>query len=622
MFTRKRFNLFTRVLILILITTTHCYAQDFREFSSTEILDAYTTNSTLQHITANLETAGTTDVDPFSYISINIMENTAPFTAYKFSLTLQVTPILPDGTPDGSSYSLVLDLENNRNANSGNSINLKQHILESKYGAVINIVSSTFEDIENNLAPVINGPIPANIILTIGFQTKRYYELPQSMPIVNALMLNNELELSWIGIPEARYYDVEWTWVDNYGAIKDVALNSNQIYFSTKDIERNSTRIQTDQTGYNIPLIYSRGFLIYRVRAVGNFLADLSKNKYGPWSSGSDIKNLVSDWTYYTISGDYEDTKNWQFQASYAEDGKKKEVVSYFDGSLRNRQTVTNINTDQNAIVGEVIYDAQGRPAIEVLPVPINEKTIKYYSNFNTNTAGAFYNFNDFDKDTQNEVDLTSNDKLMNIISGASNYYSASNTFTDVFKDRIPDAEQYPFSQIEYTPDNTGRIRRKSGVGAAHQLGSTHEMEYYYSVPEQKELNRLFGYSVGNSSHYKKNMVKDPNGQLSVSYIDPQGRTIATALAGYSPQNLTGLDDESDTSGLHAIVSTDLLGKIMRTDTDTFIDNNQLGVTGKFGALNNQLSYTAIKTAVFDESRTFNYTLSNTNPYFNFGCVT
>ncbi|MFN9955540.1 MAG: hypothetical protein ACK55I_20780, partial [bacterium] len=36
-------------------------------------------------------------------------------------------------------------------------------------------------------------------------------------------------------------------------------------------------------------------------------------------------------------------------------------------------------------------------------------------------------------------------------------------------------------------------------------------------------------------------MVVDPNGQVSVSYLDLQGRTVATALAGTAPSNVTAL---------------------------------------------------------------------------------
>ncbi|WP_093673236.1 hypothetical protein [Tenacibaculum sp. MAR_2009_124] len=111
---------------------------------------------------------------------------------------------------------------------------------------------------------------------------------------------------------------------------------------------------------------------------------------------------------------------------------------------------------------------------------------------------------------------------------------------TNRWQNFVADAKGFPFSQIEYTPDNTGRIRRKGGVGDTHQLGTDHEMKYFYETPmSREELTRLFGdVNVGDLKHYKKNTVIDPNGQASVSYIDAQGRTIATALKGNSPDAL------------------------------------------------------------------------------------
>ncbi|WP_308993698.1 polymorphic toxin type 50 domain-containing protein [Mariniflexile litorale] len=626
MFTKKNYKLFAKISFLFTLVGFQAFAQNYQEFQANQLV---VTGNPLNVIASELEIPTAIDLDVYSYITLKVKENSTPYTAYKFLVTLKVSPLLRDGTPD-ADYNIVLEVENNLSASGGNVIDLKQHILENKYIALngIEVISNTL--IENGVTSndVPAASIPQNIVLTLGYNKTRYYELPETAPIIGTTVVtaNNELQINWTSvIPEARYYDVEWTWVDNYGDDINTPLHEAIIRFSTQDFERNSTRVQTSETSYYIPLVYSKGYVIYRVRAVGNFLNDLTKNKYSLWSSGSSEKLTLANWPHKElIAEDHEPNKNWQFQASYAEDGKKKEVVSYFDGSLRNRQTVTTINTDNTAVVGEVIYDAQGRPAVEVLPVPTSDNVLKYHNGlnqegaFNLNETGTPYNYLNFDLNAQNEVDTPSNNKKMGTIIGASNYYSPSNIFAGAERDRIPDAAQYPFSQIEYTPDNTGRIRRKGGVGKTHQLGSGHEMEYYYGVPEQIELNRLFGYAVGNTVHYKKNMVLDPNRQLSVSYIDPQGRTIATALAGVTPSNLEGLIDEKNEQ-LHETLSIDLLNKIKTTDKDTPEDNNEIGISGTFGALQDQLSYNAIKTAVFDDTRSFIYDV--TIAPFNFGCI-
>ncbi|MFO0450665.1 MAG: hypothetical protein ACK52I_18725, partial [Pseudomonadota bacterium] len=79
-------------------------------------------------------------------------------------------------------------------------------------------------------------------------------------------------------------------------------------------------------------------------------------------------------------------------------------------------------------------------------------------------------------------------------------------------------------------------------VGPDFQPTSGHETKYYYGKPTQESLDRLFGPEAGNASHFLKNMVQDANGQLSVSYVNSSGKTIATALAGNTPFNVQSLE--------------------------------------------------------------------------------
>ena len=453
--------------------------------------------------------------------------------------------------------------------------------------------------------------------------------------------IQKEIIFNWSGVSGALFYDLEWTWIDNYS---DNGLNGNGISattlpFTRNDFKLNNTRVSIPKNSeniytYTVPLIYGRGFVLYRIRAVGKF-EDNDSYKYGNWNTdGTAADNSsakVSNWPNIPVTAHHEQHKNWQFQASYAEQGKKKEVVSYFDGTLRNRQTVTKINEDDNVVVGEVIYDAQGRPAVEVLPTPIYDQVqgIRYYNNVNSNLSNRPYGFEDFDLDEAlNSADAckTTPSYPMSINSGASKYYSVSNpTITDANKPWqrfVPKADGFPFSQIEYTPDNTGRIKRKSGVGITHKLDTQHEMKYYYESPNQHELNRLFGSdNVGNSHHYKKNTVIDPNGQISISYLDPQGRTIATALAGATKKIadntpvLMPIVDEEESE-----ITVDVLNKNSSTDTNTPFDLNELENTGNFSSAFDKLYHQSFFTVVSDGSQySTNYNLKNTTGTFTAG---
>jgi len=412
----------------------------------------------------------------------------------------------------------------------------------------------------------VNGTVvtilPANLYIHGDLFIDRIYDFVpyvQDAPVLSVNPLiedidcddhDDQVKLYWTSVQGAQEYQLEWAYINNYGDNLTPKTPSELEI----DFKHNSTRVSTSNTNYTISLAFDRGYVCYRVRAVGRSIVPSEMNKliFGDWSTNQDVVT-VDQIDHIEISTPFEVNKNWQYSSTYAEEGKKKEVISFFDGSLRNRQMVTKINSDNNTIVGETIYDHQGRPVVQVLPTPVKDPTcatptaessLKYYSKFTQNENGDAYSRLDFDLSTiVDPCSIVSNGMGTN--SGASNYYSGVNTNLNGSQGYLPDAEKYPFSQVEYTPDNTGRVRRQSGVGEDFKLNSGHESKYFYSHPFQFQLDQLFGSEVGDAAHYQKNMVIDPNGQVSVSYLDQEGRVVATSLAGGAPSNLIALPSAS-----------------------------------------------------------------------------
>ncbi|GGD08041.1 RHS repeat-associated core domain-containing protein [Hyunsoonleella pacifica] len=598
---------------------------------------------------SNFNAPNSESLNAFSYLKLKVNPDVAYAHAYTTTMVVDVYAMISPTVYETTPVSTTLEISYNPFGNVGNKKNIDLKGFENIRGlrAVITSITSTNDD-----TGVTINETPDNLELYLGFQSDFYQVLDLTAPTFNTSTLeNNELVIEWYPKVGAVYYELEWTWLDNY----DKAANGSDIDLTIKQFELNNTRIQTTNLNYRIPLVYDEGFIIYRVRAVGGSLIDKKVNIPGPWSSDDGTNYLtVEQWPGNNTGNGkwkileehaHENNKNWQFQASYAEDGKKKEVVSYFDGTLRNRQTVTKINSDDNAIVGEVIYDNQGRPAIEVLPTPADRNhpnqgnNLKFYPDFNLNIDGKIYTHHDFDWSTTTGDNCLVTTEEMSTLIGASAYYSP-NSPTDVekpFQSFVPDAKGYPFSQIQYTPDNTGRIKSKGGVGKQHQINydlADHEMRYFYTTPTQDELNRLFGTTnVGNVLHYKKNIVIDPNGQVSISYIDPQGRTIATALAGEAPAITEGetqtnlLEPLSDvTANIHGDITTDILEKSNLNDVDTTVDKNRRRSTGNFPGLFDALIATKpVISSKENAGFTFNYSLKNLNDDYNFiasGCST
>lgn len=401
--------------------------------------------------------------------------------------------------------------------------------------------------------------LPKNLFVQTDLFVERYTTLAATAVVTNAPELmdidcnseNDGIKLSWQPLAGAEEYQLEFVHITNYGAGNTVLSASSLAY----DFKHNSTRITTSKLCYEMPLIFDKGWLVYRVRPVGVDISNPDHAIMGDWdiaqttgmihSIGSNNKKEI------TAAEAHSKSLNWQYTATYAEQGKRKEVISYFDGTLRSRQAVTKINSEKNVIVGETMYDHQGRPAVQVLPTPVNvpacgtnggEPVIQYYENFNRNMVGNPYSKTDFDIDNGGGTGACEAIAgAMQTSNGASQYYSPNNPDQNLHQAYVPDAEGYPFTQVIYTPDNTGRVASQSGVGPDFQIGTNKETRYFYSNPNQIELNRMFGSEVGWASHYQKNMVIDPNGQVTISYIDMAGRVVATALAGESPLNLAPL---------------------------------------------------------------------------------
>ncbi len=368
-------------------------------------------------------------------------------------------------------------------------------------------------------------------------------EVPQTEGVYD--FGNHDLEVRWKHVKGAIYYEVEWAYIDKY----NLDYNYNNFNPAAAGVFANSTRIETFNQHFNVSTTYPEGHIAYRIRPIGRFIRnvndDYSHLKYGQWSTPQSIQ--------IQISQAFEKDFNWQFTSTFAEEGKYKKVISYFDDGLRNRQTQTNLSTEETTLVATAHYDVEGRPTVNVLPVPaMNDNQLFYKPGFNRSaTDGATYNRKHFDKNMGNMCNNNLPDPLSETLNnnglGGAAYYFSPNYGTDpdmpgIHKDYLPDAEQYPMTQVRYLNDGTGRLAYQSGVGAFYQLGNGHETRYFYDDASEMQLRRLFGSNVGDAKYYKRNVVQDANGQMSVSYIDAAGRVIATALAGNVPGNVNGLE--------------------------------------------------------------------------------
>ncbi|BDD12867.1 hypothetical protein FUAX_52990 (plasmid) [Fulvitalea axinellae] len=337
--------------------------------------------------------------------------------------------------------------------------------------------------------------------------------------------------LSWesagAGVSE---YDAEWVFVDMRDGGYEPGITDPYTY-------KEPVRVSVRDTRIHIDALHPEGRIFARVRAVA--YTDDGKGgtarETGPWmfagAEGWDYKNYGMQ-----IAG--KSGEHWQRVTGFAEEGKRKTSVSYFDDGMRNRQAITDLGTENRVAVAENFYDYEGRPSATPLAVPAQERTLDYIPDFNAfATPGG---------KRGKERNLYDNGRAENAKlddgSGAARYYSPRNPDANTQAGAmIPDAEGYAYAHTEYTRDATGRVRRQAGAGEAFRDGGGRAVRHFYTDPSQEELYRLFGPNAGDASQYRKKATVDPNGQASLVYTDLRGKTVATALTGEAPGNVDPL---------------------------------------------------------------------------------
>jgi YD repeat-containing protein len=381
-------------------------------------------------------------------------------------------------------------------------------------------------------APTLVGlsSIPDDVRLESEVITERYYTYnATSTPSLNYSLdpAAQTITFYWDYQKGAEEYELEWLFVSAY----DTYEQANPDY-------SRAVRINTSMQSYTLNNFFEDGFLLARVRGVGRQGAAFAYRLEGAWGYASQ-QAVVNP--YPTI--------NWTYGAGFAEDGKRKEVLGFYDKSLHSRQVVTLNNTDNVALYAETYYDYEGRGVIQSLPAPdanysstLSLKGVSYES-----SSGLAYNRTMYDNSSLLVAGCVQQAPGMKDNQGASRYYSDQNTRkTQGSYASIPDAQDFPFVQTVY--DRQSRVKQQGAAGPTHRVGNGHDTRVYFASATQDRLDRLFGNEAGYAEHYSMQAVQDANGQLSVSYYDLSGRVVATALAGNAPASMDALTSNVSTN--------------------------------------------------------------------------
>jgi len=335
-------------------------------------------------------------------------------------------------------------------------------------------------------------------------------------------------------------FELEWTYVDDYtfnfsnwtSGTNKFSNNGNNIAYNFK---KNSTRVRTDSQSYRIPLVYEHGAIVYRLRTVRpDNTTNFKDVKYSAWTLADDgVLDITNSSCFHKqgslINTPHANDLNWQYTINFAEGGKYKHVINYFDGGLKNRQTQTKINSDASYVIGvDKVYDHEGNLALQTLPTPFVQNYLGYSSVIARNSyTNDPYKAADFDTKSCN---APTSFPSMSTGSLANLYYSGNNSDKAGVQKFVPKANGYPLIQSIYSPSR--RLLWQSGVGETHQIWNDHGTRYEYLNVTQGELDKYFGGEAGHYTYFPKQITTDPNGQTSFTITNTNGQPVATGLIG------------------------------------------------------------------------------------------
>ncbi len=198
-----------------------------------------------------------------------------------------------------------------------------------------------------------------------------YKPEPTQSPTLYTIQLDTAaryLHLSWSHLPWAEYYEVEYTYVDDYSASSS-AKDRSLLRFN---LRRDGIRLRALQNSLDIPLVFERGYLVYRVRAVGMRGETFRTPVHGVWSLPDEgvIPEGLSVYYIGTSLMHEADRLQWTHSTDYSESGNRKDVVSYADATQRTRQRVEASPADNRVRISESFYDFKGRATITTLAAP------------------------------------------------------------------------------------------------------------------------------------------------------------------------------------------------------------------------------------------------------------
>jgi RHS repeat-associated protein len=235
------------------------------------------------------------------------------------------------------------------------------------------------------------------------------------------------------------------------------------------------------------------------------------------------------------ISAECNNLVNWVEQTVFDETGTPISMSrSYSDGFGNPLESQSKDFLNNKVFGSQTLFNAYGVAVAGSMAAPIQETDFIYKKNLASNAAGQPYGATDFDLRTFGvTTGEINNPKPFGAQPGTVGwYYSSSNTL-----EPLTPTTQYPYSRSFTAEGPDPTVTTSAGPGDQHRMGSGHESKSERLLITTGELNHYFSlrpqFPNANQTNPTnlgyKYISTDPNGKRAVSFVDADGRALASA---------------------------------------------------------------------------------------------
>lgn len=366
----------------------------------------------------------------------------------------------------------------------------------------------------------------------------------------------NKMHFHWEGCDNTMYQLqlMKMYNIDNAMTAEDDIIVNRDDYHYTNNRHGwyEAYTINVNGNNKDLTLTEGTGYYIWRVRLINNTEpgGDGNPNNWGPWSdmytgfstTSTDISinsTTVSTEPSIFYYDQFDNDRNWIYNQSFIEgtslfnNDLKETIISegikYTNGLGMLKQSQGFNNENNEILVNETFQDYVGRDALQSLTAPVENSFLGFVNNLNDG-----YDPSNFDTDAKylNPDPFPSNSII-------AQYYSDANT-TDL---GVPNADDFAFSRTRFNRSSLNQIRESCLAGSVLTINSTNSRTNRFLTGDvaEIELVRVFGSEAPNPKSVMKNITIDANNSVSVSYVDKEGKVLATCLSIPEGNNLEPL---------------------------------------------------------------------------------